>query len=162
MNQNNFLTKTAQSLVFLLLGCLLFSVATAWCAGGKNPNLGDSKAAVAAVKEVKADKKLKPLAKAGKVQHTLASLSNQDLLALLHETRMEMPVYQHLQRMRPAAKSKGGPGAGTMSSGPAGSMPTPVGEPQVRQVLETALNKPNDRQFIISMLSNYLLNNPAY
>ena len=41
-------------------------------------------------------------------------------------------------------------------------MSTPVGEPQVRQALETALNKPNDRQFIISMLSNYLLNNPAY
>ena len=162
MNQQMFRIRTAQALVSLLFGCLLLAASTCWCANDKKFQPNDSRSAVAAVKEVKADKKLKPLAKAGKVQHTLASLSNQELLALLHETRMEMPVYQHLQRMRPAAKSKGGPGAGTMSSGPAGSMPTPVGEPQVRQVLETALNKPNDRQFVISMLSNYLLNNPAY
>lgn len=162
MNQQMFPTRTAQALVALLFGCLLLAATTAWCAGGKNPHPGDSTTAVAAVKEVKADKKLKPQARAGKVQQTLAMRSNQELLALLQETRMEMPAYQHLVRMRPATKAKVGPTTGNLPAGPATRTQAPVGRAQVRQALEKALNRPDSRQFIVSMLSNYMLNTSAY
>lgn len=162
MNQQTFPTRTAQALVSLLFGCLLLSATTAWCANGRNPHPGDSTTAVAAVKEVKADKKLKPQARAGKVQQTLAMRSNQELLALLQETRMEMPAYQHLVRMRPAAKANVGPIASNLPAGPATRAQAPMGRAQVRQALETALNRPDSRQFIVSMLSNYMLNNSAY
>ena len=155
MNQQMFLTKTAKVLGALLLGCFLLSATTAWSAGGKNPQPGNSKAAVAAVKELKGDKKLKPQAKAGKVQHTLAMLSNQELLALLQETRTDMPAYQHLTRMRPAANKAAAPVFG-------GQPPVPVDKAQVQQALETALTQPDQRRFIVSMLSNYMLNNSAY
>ena len=162
MNQQMFRTRTAQALVSLLFGCLLLSATTAWCAGGKNPHPGDSTTAAAAVKEVKADKKLKPQARVGKVQQTLAMRTNQELLALLQETRMEMPAYQHLVRMRPAPKANVGPTASNLPAGPAGRAQAPIGRAQVRQALETALNRPEDRHFIVSMLSNYMLNNSAY
>ena len=155
MNQQMFRTRTAQALVSLLFGCLLLSATTAWCAGGKNPHPGDSTTAAAAVKEVKADKKLKPQARVGKVQQTLAMLSNQELLALLQETRTDMPAYQHLTRMRPAANKAAAPVVG-------GQPPVPVDKAQVQQALETALTQPDQRRFIVSMLSNYMLNNSAY
>ena len=156
MNQQMFLTKTAKVLVALLLGCFLLTAGTAWCASGKkDPAHGSNKAAVVQVKEAKADKKLKPQAKAGKVQHTLAMLSNQELLALLQETRTDMPAYQHLTRMRPAANKAAAPVVG-------GQPPVPVDKAQVQQALETALTQPDQRRFIVSMLSNYMLNNSAY
>ena len=156
MNQQMFLTKTAKTLVALLLSCFLLTAGTAWCSGDKKePAHGSSKAAVAQVKEAKADKKLKPQAKAGKVQHTLTMLSNKELLALLQETRMEMPAYQHLVRMRPAANKAAAPVVG-------GQPPVPVDKAQVQQALETALTQPDQRRFIVSMLSNDMLNNSAY
>ena len=155
MNQQMFRTRTAQALVSLLFGCLLLSATTAWCAGGRNTQPGNSTTAVAAVKGVKADKKLKPQSRAGKVQQTLAMLSNQELLALLQETRTDMPAYQHLTRMRPAANKAAAPVFG-------GQPPVPVDKAQVQQALETALTQPDQRRFIVSMLSNYMLNNSAY
>ena len=111
---------------------------------------------------MKADKKLKPQARVGKVQQTLAMRSNQELLALLQETRMEMPAYQHLVRMRPAAKANVGPTASNLPAGPGARAQAPIGRAQVRQALETALNRPQDRHFIVAMLSNFMLNNSAY
>ena len=159
MNQQMFRIKTARVLVSVLLGCLLLTATTAWCAGGnkKDPahGNGNSMAVVALVKEAKADKKLQPQARAGKVQQTLATLSNPELLALLQETRMEMPLYQQLIRLQPTAKKVAGPVAG-------GQPPVPMNKAMVRQTLENALSQPDKRRFVVSMLSNYMLNNSAY
>ncbi|MDX9833733.1 MAG: hypothetical protein RBT36_00785 [Desulfobulbus sp.] len=156
MIQQMFGVKTVQALVPFFLGFVLLFAGTAWCDTGTNPiPSAESSAAVAAVKEAKVDMALNPEARADKVWQALYTLSNQDLMDLMQETGMEMPIYEQLTQMHPAAEEVSGPVVGD-------EPPVPVGNAQVQQALETALTQPDKRQFIVFLLSNYMLNNSDY